>query len=225
MEIENNDNENKRKCLICNKIYSSTNSLYNHNRKCHNLNETKKKNKEDNSYHCKYCNKGYLIAQSRWAHQKKCKIQNENEESSSHLILQPIKIEIDKIKEDYEKQKQQILELQQKLLNCKKLDNKTFKSVNKILMNRSYTNSNNRNLTNSNNTINNTYQILSLGNEDLINVLTIEQKKQIMNSRLCSLEKIVEITHCGIMNQFKNIIITNLKDDYAYRYDENKGYS
>jgi hypothetical protein len=26
------------------------------------------------------------------------------------------------------------------------------------------------------------------------------------------------------MNQFKNIIITNLKDNYAYRYDESKGY-
>jgi hypothetical protein len=39
-----------------------------------------------------------------------------------------------------------------------------------------------------------------------------------------SLEKIVEITHCGEMNQFKNILITNLKDNYAYRYDNSKGY-
>ena len=45
-----------------------------------------------------------------------------------------------------------------------------------------------------------------------------------MNSRLCSLEKIVEIAHCGEMNQFKNILITNLKDNYAYRYDDSKGY-
>jgi len=77
----------------------------------------------------------------------------------------------------------------------------------------------------NNNTINNnTYQILSLGNEELINVLTLEQKKQIMNSRLTSLEKIVEIAHCGDLNQYKNILITNLKDNYAYRYDESKGY-
>lgn len=45
-----------------------------------------------------------------------------------------------------------------------------------------------------------------------------------MNSRLGSIEKIVEIAHCSHLNQFKNIIITNLKDNYAYRYDERKGY-
>ena len=83
-------------------------------------------------------------------------------------------------------------------------------------MDRSYYNSNNR--------ITNNYQILSLGNEELVNVLTMEQKKMILNSRLGSLEKIVEIAHCGELNQFKNIIITNLKDQYAYRYDNQKGY-
>jgi hypothetical protein len=86
--------------------------------------------------------------------------------------------------------------------------------------------SNSNNITISNNVINNNnnYPILSLGNEELTNVLTIDQKKQIMNSRLGSLEKIVEITHCGELNQFKNIIITNLKDNYAYRYDDKVGY-
>ena len=58
---------------------------------------------------------------------------------------------------------------------------------------------------------------------NLLNVLTYEQKQQIMKSRMNSLEKIVEITHCGEMNQFKNIIVTNLKDNFAYRYDNDKG--
>jgi len=120
-----------------------------------------------------------------------------------------------------EKQKnEEIIKLQKKLLSSKRLDNKTFKAVNKILMDRS----NSNNITNSNNIINNNYPILSLGNEELTNVLTMDQKKQIMNSRLGSLEKIVEITHCGELNQFKNIIITNLKDNYAYRYDDKVGY-
>jgi hypothetical protein len=34
----------------------------------------------------------------------------------------------------------------------------------------------------------------------------------------------VEIVHCGEMDQFKNVAITNLKDNYAYRYDETKGF-
>jgi hypothetical protein len=125
------------------------------------------------------------------------------------------------LEQDLKDHKDQVIKLQKKLLSSKRLDTKTFKAVNKILMDRSNYHSNNNN-TNTNN--NNYTQILALGNEDLVNVLTMEQKKQIMNSRLGSLEKIVEITHCGELNQFKNIIVTNLKDNYAYRYDDKVGY-
>ena len=44
-----------------------------------------------------------------------------------------------------------------------------------------------------------------------------------MNAKFCSLEKLIEIVHCGKYNQFKNIIITNMKDNYIYKYDDNKG--
>jgi len=44
-----------------------------------------------------------------------------------------------------------------------------------------------------------------------------------MKSRYSCLEHVVYITHCGEYNQFKNIIITNLKDDYAYKYDDKSG--
>jgi hypothetical protein len=132
--------------------------------------------------------------------------------------------QLEQLEKDLKDHKDEIIKLQKKLLSSKRLDTKTFKAVNKILMDRSHSN----NITNSNNTTNNTNnnytQILALGNEDLVNVLTMEQKKQIMNSRLGSLEKIVEITHCGELNQFKNIIVTNLKDNYAYRYDDKVGY-
>ena len=100
-----------------------------------------------------------------------------------------------------------------------KLQGMKSKAVNKYLMDRSYNNN-----VNSNNTINNNYQILSIGNEQLNEVLTMKDKKAIINSKLCALEKIVEIAHCGNYNKFKNIIITNLKDNFAYKYDENKGY-
>jgi hypothetical protein len=137
--------------------------------------------------------------------------------------------EMERIRLENEKQKEEIKRLQAKLLTSKRLDNKTFKAVNKILIERSLRNSNNNN-TNSNNTINNTinnnntFHICSLGKEDLMNVLTTEQKKQILDSRLFSLEKMVELVHCGEMDQFKNVAITNLKDNYAYRYDDSKGY-
>jgi len=212
--------ENKKTiiCDICKKSYSSQSSLINHCRNIHDAKNIKKRNENDGCYYCNHCKKPYLSIQSRWSHQKVCKVKIEELENNNKILDLEKKFEI---------QKQQIIELQNKLLNCKRLDNKTFKAVNKILMDRSYRNSNNNNNnTNSNNNItnNNTYQILAIGNEELSNVLTIQQKKQILNSRLCSLEKIVEIAHCGEMNQFKNILITNLKDNYAYKYDETKGY-
>ena len=202
-EQENTDNQGDFKCSLCDRHYCSKKGLSNHNRRIHEIENTKKKSKEDGCYHCKYCNKGYKLIQSRWCHQKKC--EKSKNGSNGHNVI-----------EEMNKMKEQIAELQNKLLTCKRLDNTTFKAVNQILMDRSYYNSNNR--------ITNNYQILSLGNEELVNVLTMEQKKMILNSRLGSLEKIVEIAHCGELNQFKNIIITNLKDQYAYRYDNQKGY-
>lgn len=213
--------EDKIECSICNNKFSSISSLSNHRKNIHNI---KKINKLE--YFCRYCNKEYITRQSRWKHEKTCKMK-EHGIQSADSELERIKEENERLLREKLEKSEEIIRLQKKLLNSKRIDNKTFKAVNKILMERSYKNSNNtinsNNTMNSNNTINN-YQICSIGNEDLINVLTYQQKKQIINSRLCSLEKIVEITHCGDMNQFKNIIITNLKDNYAYKYDDTKGY-
>ena len=221
-------------CTICKRIYSSIASLSNHRRITHSI----RKHNIEKHYFCKYCNVEYASVQSRWTHQKTCKSKND-ELNNTLVVSQTTLHEMEKIKDENQKLKelmeksqeiadksQEIIKLQKKLLNSKRIDNKTFKAVNKILMDRSYRNTNNHHNTNSNNSIvnNNTYQIFSLGNEDLTNVLTLQQKKMIMNSRLGSLEKMVEITHCGDYNQFKNIIITNLKDNFAYRYDDKKGY-
>ena len=221
-------------CSICNKEYSSKSSLLHHRRNIHEfflLDKKRRKHEMNNCYNCQFCNKEYRLAQSRWAHEKKCKIEKELEEKKIkekqeeenrvlELKNELLEKELEIMKINEMNHKNEIIKLQKKLLSSKRLDNKTFKAVNKILMDRS----NSNNITNSNNIINNNYPILSLGNEELTNVLTMDQKKQIMNSRLGSLEKIVEITHCGELNQFKNIIITNLKDNYAYRYDDKVGY-
>ena len=208
-------NQKKYNCSLCNKLYSSNSSLSNHNRITHGI----RKNNIERKYECRHCSKEYIFPQSRWKHELNCKTKQEIE-------LSNIKEQNENLLKEKMEKNEEIIKLQRKLLNSKRMDTKTFKAVNKILMERSYHNSHNNNTINSNNTntINNTYQIYSLGNEELINVLTYEQKKQIMNSRFCSLEKIVEITHCGGMNQFKNIIITNLKDNFAYKYDDSKGY-
>ena len=229
-------------CSVCDKNYKTKITLNKHNREFHNIfsiDKSRRKDEKDH-YSCQYCKKEYGFIQNRWRHEKKCKIEKELEEQQL-LTLQKenekLRNQLIQEKEEKDKHKAIITKLQNKILSGKRLDNKTFRAVNKVLIDRSYRNSqlpttqqnhnthSNNIMTNSNNVTNNiNYQIFALGGEDLSNVLTMNQKQDILNSRLCSLEKIVEITHCGRLNQFKNIIITNLKDNFAYRYDENKGY-
>lgn len=210
-------------CSHCNKTYSKKKSLLSHQLNIHGV----KKYKSSASYPCRYCKNEYSHYQSRWSHEKTCSEKIKQETMAAEM--ERIRMESERIRLENERiikeKTEEINRLQKKLLSSKRIDNKTFKAVNKILIERSLQNSNNNNTINSNNnTINNNIQICSIGNEDLMNVLTVQQKKLILDSRLCSLEKIVEITHCGEMNQFKNVLITNLKDNYAYKYDDKKGY-
>ena len=45
-----------------------------------------------------------------------------------------------------------------------------------------------------------------------------------MKSCFGCLEEIIKIVHCANYKQFKNIIITNLKDNIAYKYDNKLKY-
>ena len=81
-------------CKICNKQYSSYQSLWIDNKKFHKCDskESKDINKESKdvgkgptnlnveykTYMCKYCNKKYKHKQTRWTHEKKCLLKNIN---------------------------------------------------------------------------------------------------------------------------------------------------
>ena len=214
-------------CQLCDKDFSSAFSLANHKSIYHanQKDNSRKKNANDNLYHCRHCTNKYKSYQARWNHESKCKFDSSRKDD----IIS--------------KQKDEIIRLQKKLLSSNRLSTKTFKAVNKILIERSLMNSshnnhsnnnhsNNNNSNNSNNShnaitnniTNNNHFLCNFGAEDLLSVLTDEQKQMIIKSCFNSIEKLVEIAHCGEFNQFKNVIITNLKDDYAYKYDSNKGY-
>ena len=211
-------------CDLCKKEYTSVFSLSNHKRLYHaeTQDHNRVKNFEDDLYHCRYCKtKSYTTYTSRWRHEKKCKPTPENKDK----IIERIKQENEKIKKERDAYKDKIIKLQDKLIKTNRLTDRSFKAINKILMERSYymnqsQNNNSLNTINSNNTL----QICNIGSEDVLNVLTEQQKKQIMSAKFKSLDKLVEITHCGEYNQFKNIIVTNLKDEFAYKYDDSKGF-
>jgi hypothetical protein len=210
-------------CDNCKKNYSSKQSLLNHRKTFHLNLITKLKDEINDRYPCRHCEGDYKSYQSRWNHEKKCILVDKK-----HNKIQNTSKEIEKLKDEKLKQQQQIIKLQQKLLKNNSLDTKTFRALNKILIERSMNNSNNT--TNSHNTANNTIinnnikQICNVGSEDICGVLSQRQKQLIFSRPSQSIEKIVEITHCGEYNQFKNIIITNLKDNFAYQYDDKKGF-
>jgi hypothetical protein len=51
----------------------------------------------------------------------------------------------------------------------------------------------------------------------------MEQKKEIMDAKYTSFEKLVEIRNCR-ENSIANIVITDFKDKFAYKYDIKEGF-
>lgn len=78
------------KCTSCNKTYSSYQSLWNHNKKQHNV-EIKEKD-----YCCKFCNKKLSCRQSKWRHEKTCTKFKESEELKNKI--QQIEKDVEKLK-------------------------------------------------------------------------------------------------------------------------------
>ena len=115
-----------------------------------------------------------------------------------------------------------------------KIDSPTFNKVNKLLKERSYKNNmmmNSMNTinTNSNNgySVVNNYNnpIFQLGTENVSSVLSTAEKKLILEQKEFCIDKMVEIVHCGAKyHQFKNVVITNIKDEYAYTYNADAGF-
>jgi hypothetical protein len=195
----------EHKCNICIKTYSCYRSLWTHNKKYHKgIKDEKTVN--INEYKCRTCDKKYKHKQTRCTHEKTC--------IGKKTIDR--EIELEKMKQETLDKEQKTLELKIKLQSMKRVDNKTFKAINKVLIDKSITN-NTQNITNN-------YQIFSIGNEDVVNTLSINDKQLIINRKWCSIDEIVKMVHCEGPNMFKNILITNLKDKFAYTFDESKGY-
>jgi hypothetical protein len=225
-------------CKLCNKQYKTYKTLWEHNKKFHSS-ETPQNTSENpqissktpqsiqNLFICKYCNKSYSRKDNLKRHNINCKETN-NETKQTELDLL-----VAKEKNLILKQEKEILKLKLKLEKSINPDNITLKQLNKKLLERQnliknstiITDSNNNNKIQNNNIVNNNniFQLVGFSKEEVVELLTMQEKKQIMNAKFCCLEKLVEIIHCGKYNQFKNIIITNMNNNYIYKYDDVKG--
>ena len=99
------------KCEICIKLYKSYKSLWNHNRKYHNV-QNNHLNNHDNHldnpndylksgskqiYTCKKCNKTFKYSQNKWRHEKSCIGKPENQTNINNII-EKMQKEIDQLK-------------------------------------------------------------------------------------------------------------------------------
>ena len=200
-------------CNTCNKNYKHRQSLYNHNRKFHPPNTPKSakntsisakdtpKYAKNNDLQCIHCNKNFKRSDYLYKHLNlnRCKIINKNlqeEKKIKNELKLNFENEINKIKNDMKKEMMDIINK-----TCK-MHPKTLQKINNQL--------NNCNIIN----------IVHFGKEDIMNTLSKKEKINILNNGYQSFNKLIECVHFNDKYpQFKNIAITNLKDNIAYKYD------
>ena len=197
--------DRKFHCDICSKYYKSQSSFCNHKKRFHSQLSTScqpslancqppvnlESVSNEKTYNCDYCDKEFIYRQSKSRHMKKCKILNEKR--------------IDKYEKDIAELKKQINDLINN--NCKM----HYKTLQKI---------NNSGTMNNGVINNNTINIVALGKENIDDVLTKTDKIAILNKKENALPYMIELVHFNDkFPQFKNIAITNNRNDYAHVYD------
>jgi len=208
-------------CKICVKKYKSYKSLWKHTNIYHKLEDNPKNNhnnhsnitqkitqnspKVDAKYNCRNCNKEYNFPQGRWRHEKQCK------ETKNNNISLIIKEAIEKERENHIKEtlemKKEMENLKTMLQSALKIHPKTLNKINNQL--------------NVSGNMNNTFNIVQLGRENLSDILSSKEKINILNRQAMSLNDLVELIHVsGKYKNFQNVYITNLQNSIGYRYDE-----
>ncbi len=165
-------------CVICNKQYSSYQSLWIHNKKYHNSkisiyqhtisnisanNQHSFNNNIINKLSCKYCKKIFKHTQSRWRHEQSCENKNKIDEIQEKFIMLENKID--------------------QLSKINKNQKSTTKIINKISGN--LINGHNQN-------INNKQFIYKTGTEDL-NTISYNEVSTIFDNEISSVIKLIEL--------------------------------
>jgi len=201
-------------CKYCNKKYASYSSRSNHIKKYHKVDvvenvvdvvvevENMLPNVVIKNNICKKCNKELSDRVSRWKHEKVCKKIIEPENKIEQLENKNIQME-----REIAEYKLEMIRLKDLLQKSMKIHPKTLQKINNQL--------------NNNGVINNTVNIVQLGNENLIDVLSKSEKRGILNRKAMGINDLVELIHCsGKYKEFMNVYITNLQNTVAYRYDK-----
>jgi len=160
------------------------------------------KSDTQHKYKCSKCAHTFVHYQSRWKHEKKCTENIEDKLKEENIKLKESE---NKMREEMAAMKKQLLSIMNK--QCK-IHPKTLQKIN-------------NNLNNSCNTTNNIINIVQLGNENLENVFSKNKQIEILKQRYGCLPYLIKEAHLNDKYpQFKNILITNLQNNIAYKYDK-----
>jgi hypothetical protein len=215
-------------CNICNKVYSSYKSLWNHNKEFHKNNNNHVHNVQQKvqlchptvqnvqqnvllikSLTCEICNKIFNSRSTKSMHKKKCIVNNNNNNNDNKIeqLEEKNKILEDTINE-LKKQVSTILE------EKGKIHHKTLQKINNQLTN----NINNNGNINNGKIINNTY--VKFGDVDYQKILDNKQVKHILNQQFMSLEESIKLVHFNKdLPEYNNVFITNMRDDIGYIFN------
>jgi uncharacterized protein with HEPN domain len=216
----------KLSCKICNKVYKNKSGKWKHDNKYHaespvNPAKTPPKFRQIPpksrqippniiNHICEYCNYKFTRKDSLIKHYDRCKLKKEHNITSNQIpeIKEELKEELKKdIINDF-------------LKNCK-IHPKTLQKINKQLTNNNINNGTiNNNINNG--TINN-INIVKFGSENIKDILNEKDILKILNSRYGAIEESIKEVHFNENRpEYRNILITNLRDNIAYVYNGNK---
>ena len=178
------------------------------------------RNEPKNPLQCQCCMKIFMkkYGLNRHRREGRCKAEETIESLKERLAYQQQIIDLVKRFE------QKMNENESQLVNTN--SNNTNNNSNNSTNSTNNTNSNNRTNTNTINTVinnNNTIRLVGLGNENIVELLSDKEKKQILGKMHKSLIHLIEKVHfSGEYPQFANVVITNLKSKLAYKYSEDE---
>jgi hypothetical protein len=210
-------------CNICNKSYKNKSGKWKHDKKYHynlspnsanfppkfrqippnsaNLHQNNttnlQSNLQSNLLECKYCNNTFTRKDSLVKHYNRCKIKKENTDEFKKENIEELK---EAIKKDI---------INDIMKNCK-IHPKTLQKINKQLIN------------NTNNGIINNINIVKFGSENIKDILNEKEIINILNQHYSAIEESIKTVHFNDQKpEYKNIYITNLRDNLAYIYNGN----
>ena len=189
-------------CTICDKKYKSYKSLWNHNKKFHLIDSSKIPQfpqivpQISSIFKCKTCEKVLSRKDNLLRHEEKCllkKVDNENPVS-----------------------RKEVVDIFKEILSSMKIHPKTLEKINNQLINCNNTNSNN-------NTVINNNIIIPLSEQNLKEVLNKSDKMAILNSGSQAHLKLTDMIYNNPeLKKYRNIYVTNLSNNIAYVYDNEK---